>query len=111
RPRRGCHAPPGARRLLRKRSRPQAAGRAWRRHPRGGPAVNPTLLELNGFTSHRATSVHLNGEHLVAAVGPNGAGKSSLLSDAIEFALFGVARADRAEDLVQLGSSEMSVVL
>lgn len=66
-------------------------------------------IQLHGFLSHTDTDWNPNGARLVSLVGANGAGKSSLL-DAIAYALFDAARG-KTDDLVQLGATDMSVVV
>lgn len=67
-------------------------------------------IQARAFLSHADTDLHLNGERLIALTGANGAGKSSLVVDAPLFALFDDARG-RTDDLVQTGSTEMSVLV
>lgn len=66
-------------------------------------------IQLQGFLSHTATDWNPNDARLVSLVGANGAGKSSLL-DGVAYALFDAARG-RTDDLVQLGATDMSVVI
>jgi exonuclease SbcC len=66
-------------------------------------------IVLHSFLSHGDTDWAPDGARLATLVGPNGSGKSSLL-DAVAYALFDDARA-RTDDLVQLGATDMSVVV
>ncbi|MCC7018038.1 MAG: AAA family ATPase, partial [Rhodospirillales bacterium] len=59
--------------------------------------------------SHGSTDWQPNGARLVTLVGANGAGKSSLL-DGVAYALFDAARG-KTDELVQLGSTDMAVVV
>jgi DNA repair exonuclease SbcCD ATPase subunit len=67
-------------------------------------------VRLEGFLSHDLTDWQPDGARLVTLVGPNGAGKSTLASDALSYALFDEARG-RTDDLVQLGATNMSVLV
>jgi exonuclease SbcC len=66
-------------------------------------------ITLHNFLSHVDTDFELNGARLATLQGPNGAGKSSIL-DAVRYVLFDDARA-RTDQLVRLGSSEMSAAV
>ncbi len=71
----------------------------------------PVRLTLRNFLAYRAPDpVILDGLHLACLSGPNGAGKSSLL-DAITWALWGRARARSDQELISLGTDDMSVEL
>ena len=71
----------------------------------------PVKLELQNFLAYRSPEpLDLTGLHLACLAGPNGAGKSSLL-DAITWALWGKARAQRDDELIHSGELEMSVRL
>ena len=71
----------------------------------------PLKLELHNFLAYRdPVSLDLTGLHVACLAGPNGAGKSSLL-DAMTWALWGKARAQRDDELIHLGEVEMSVTL
>jgi len=71
----------------------------------------PNKLTLHNFMCYRGTQeVDLTGMPLVCLTGDNGHGKSSVL-DAITWALFGQARANRDDELITLGESDMSVTL
>ncbi len=60
----------------------------------------PVRLELKNFLSYRAPiPLDFTGIHLACLAGQNGAGKSSLL-DAMTWALWGKARANRNDDLI-----------
>ena len=71
----------------------------------------PTNLKLSNFTSYAENPPELDFTKfkLAAISGLNGAGKSSLL-DSITWCLWGTSRAgDSSDDLIHLGSQEMSV--
>jgi len=71
----------------------------------------PLRLELKNFLAYRDPDpILLEGVHLACLVGVNGAGKSSIL-DAMTYALWGKARANRLEDLIHQGQEEMAVIL
>src|SRR3989338_10345455 len=71
----------------------------------------PVSLKLANFTSYgdKVPELDFRKFKLGAISGPNGAGKSSLL-DAVTWCLWGTSRAgDSSDDLIHLGSQEMSV--
>jgi exonuclease SbcC len=71
----------------------------------------PIRLELRNFLPYRAPDpLRFDGIHLACLTGPNGAGKSSIL-DAITWALWGKARANRDEELIHQGQDDMHVQL
>jgi exonuclease SbcC len=71
----------------------------------------PLRLELRNFMAYReADPLDLTGLHVVCLSGENGAGKSALL-DALSWALWGKARANRDDELISQGESEMRVAL
>lgn len=71
----------------------------------------PVRLEIKNFLAYRETVVvQFDGIHLACLTGPNGAGKSSLL-DAMTWALWGEARAARADELMHLNEQDMLVQL
>jgi exonuclease SbcC len=73
--------------------------------------VIPVKLELKNFLAFRdPTPLDLTGLHVACLAGANGAGKSALL-DAITWALWGKARAQRDDELIHLGETEMHVIL
>jgi exonuclease SbcC len=71
--------------------------------------VKLTVIEATNFLSHASSRVELNGGRLSTFSGPNGAGKSALL-ESLLYVLYDAARG-RTDDLVRLGSSEMSVAI
>jgi DNA repair exonuclease SbcCD ATPase subunit len=66
-------------------------------------------IVLRSFLSHADTTWEPDGARLATLIGANGAGKSSLL-DAVAYTLYDAARG-RTDDLVKLGSSEMSATV
>ncbi len=72
----------------------------------------PIRLSVKNFLSYRdnVPTLDLEGVHVACLCGDNGHGKSALL-DAITWALWGESRANRQEDLVYQGESEMQVDL
>lgn len=72
----------------------------------------PIRLSVKNFLSYQenAPVLDLSGIHLACLCGPNGNGKSALL-DAITWALWGIARGRRQEDLVHFGRRDMQVEL
>lgn len=75
----------------------------------------PVKIELHNFLAyHDPDPLDLTGIHVACLAGQNGAGKSSLL-DAITWALWGKARAERINDLIHMHGrvqqTEMSVTL
>lgn len=75
----------------------------------------PVKIELYNFLAyHEPEPLDLTGIHVACLAGQNGAGKSSLL-DAITWALWGKARAERINDLIHMHGrvqqTEMSVTL
>lgn len=71
----------------------------------------PIKLELRNFMAYReAEPLEFSGLHVVCLTGDNGAGKSTLL-DAVTWALWGVARAKRDDELIAQGAGEMRVAL
>src|SRR5258708_1336298 len=70
----------------------------------------PVRLELSNFLAYSTrTVISFEGLNLACLSGPNGAGKSSLL-DAITWAMWGRARADKDDDLIHLGQEEMYII-
>ena len=69
-------------------------------------------LSVKNFLSYQedAPVLDLSGIHLACLCGPNGNGKSALL-DAMTWALWGIARGRRQEDLVHFGRRDMQVEL
>ena len=72
----------------------------------------PIRLSVKNFLSYQedAPVLDLSGIHLACLCGPNGNGKSALL-DAMTWALWGIARGRRQEDLVHFGRRDMQVEL
>ena len=72
----------------------------------------PIRLSVKNFLSYKedAPVLDLSGIHLACLCGPNGNGKSALL-DAMTWALWGIARGRRQEDLVHFGRRDMQVEL
>ncbi len=71
----------------------------------------PIKLELQNFLAYRSQqSVDLSGLHLACLAGTNGAGKSALL-DAMTWAIWGKARAQRDDELIHGDETEMMVQL
>ncbi len=69
----------------------------------------PHKLRLSNFMCYREEqTLDFSGIHLACLAGENGHGKSALL-DAITWALWGKARADRDDELIALGETEMWV--
>lgn len=68
-----------------------------------------TVIEAHNFLSHELTRVEFNGDRLSTFAGANGAGKSALL-ETLLYTLYDAARG-RTDDLVRLGSSEMSATV
>lgn len=69
----------------------------------------PLKLELRNFMAYReADPLDMSGLHVVCLTGDNGAGKSTLL-DAMTWALWGQSRANRDDELIAQGASEMRV--
>jgi exonuclease SbcC len=69
----------------------------------------PLKLELRNFMAYReADPLDLSGLHVVCLTGDNGAGKSTLL-DAMTWALWGQSRANRDDELIAQGATEMRV--
>lgn len=70
----------------------------------------PTNLSLTNFICYRCAELNLAGVHVACLSGNNGAGKSALL-DALTWALWGKARAQRDDELIRTGAEEMAVEL
>jgi exonuclease SbcC len=71
----------------------------------------PLRLEIKNFMAYRdADPIDFTGLHVVALTGDNGAGKSALL-DAVTWALWGMARAKRDDELISQGATDMRVAL
>lgn len=70
----------------------------------------PIKLLLHNFTSYGSAMepLDLTKFHIACLTGENGAGKSSIL-DSITYAVWGQARAKSPDELVRLGTNEMSV--
>src|SRR5215212_6241541 len=70
----------------------------------------PLRLELRNFLAYRSPdALTFEGLNLACLTGPNGAWKSSLL-DAMTWAVWGRARADKDDELVHMGQEEMHVI-
>ena len=69
----------------------------------------PIKLDIRNFMAYReAEPLDFNGLHVVCLTGDNGAGKSTLL-DAVTWALWGIARAKRDDELIAQGAADMRV--
>jgi exonuclease SbcC len=68
----------------------------------------PLQLSLKNFLSYREASLDFRGLHTACVCGPNGAGKSSLL-EAIAWSVWGQSRAGTEDDIINAGSTEVSV--
>ncbi len=74
--------------------------------------MRPLRLQVKNFLSYgeNVPPLTFDGLHVVCLSGPNGHGKSAIL-DAITWALWGKARAQRDDDLIHHGRTEMLVDL
>jgi exonuclease SbcC len=71
----------------------------------------PIRLTLKNFLPYQHPEpLEFEGIHLACLTGPNGAGKSSLL-DAITWVLWGKARSNHDDDLINMGQNDMAVEL
>ena len=68
----------------------------------------PIKLSLTNFMCYRYAELNLAGVHVACLSGNNGVGKSALL-DAMTWALWGRARAQRDDELIRTGEGEMAV--
>lgn len=69
-------------------------------------------IALEGFQSYRDyEEVDLQGLNLTAIYGKNHAGKSTLISDALDFALYGRSRTDIIGDVISRGAPRVSVTV
>lgn len=67
-------------------------------------------ITLEGFQSYREREeVDLQGLSLTAIYGKNHAGKSTLISNALDFALYGRSRSDTISDVISRGAPRVSV--
>lgn len=67
-------------------------------------------ITLEGFQSYREREeVDLQGLSLTAIYGKNHAGKSTLISNALDFALYGRSRSDSIGDVISRGTPRVSV--
>ncbi len=69
----------------------------------------PIYLKLYNFMSHEDTEIDFNKIDVACIQGPNGSGKSAIV-DGILYALFGQTSRGKDEDIVRLGSQEMTVI-
>jgi len=67
-------------------------------------------MELSNFRSYLSESIELTALKVALINGRNGFGKSTLI-DAITFPLFGRGSADKMDDYVTLGKTDMSAAL
>lgn len=68
----------------------------------------PVKLSLTNFMCYRHAELNLAGVHVACLSGNNGVGKSALL-DAMTWAVWGKARAQRDDELIRTGEGEMAV--
>lgn len=70
----------------------------------------PLKLEMRNFMCYgeQASSLDFNGIQLACLAGDNGHGKSAII-DAMTWALWGKARAQRDDDLIHMGQKDMGV--
>lgn len=69
-------------------------------------------ITLEGFQSYREyEEVDLQGLSLTAIYGENHAGKSTLISNALDFALYGRSRSDLISDVITRGAPRVSVTV
>lgn len=67
-------------------------------------------ITLEGFQSYREReTVDLRGLNLTAVIGANHTGKSTLISNAVDYALFGRSRGANVSDVVSRGSARAEV--
>jgi len=72
--------------------------------------MRPLTMDLSNFRSYLRESIELTALKVALINGRNGFGKSTLI-DAITFPLFGRGSADKIDDYVTLGKTDMSATL
>ncbi|MDQ7094177.1 SMC family ATPase [Desulfosporosinus sp. PR] len=72
--------------------------------------MRPLTMDLSNFRSYLSESIELTALKVALINGRNGYGKSTLI-DAITFPLFGRGSADKIDDYVTLGRTDMSATL
>jgi len=72
--------------------------------------MRPLTMDLTNFRSYLSESIELTALKVALINGRNGNGKSTLI-DAITFPLFGRGSADKIDDYVTLGKTDMSATL
>lgn len=72
--------------------------------------MRPLTMDLSNFRSYQSESIELTALKVALINGRNGFGKSTLI-DAITFPLFGRGSADKIDDYVTLGKTDMSATL